>query len=234
MKKLWIISAFITASLLALSGCSLKPIDAQNNVRRAKIAFNNGDYASAENYLTRVIEYDFSYSDGHYWMGRCYEIKADLKEAVYEYSLAVKFNPASADAQQAYILGLNKLGRKAEAAEAAALFIKHRRPEETDYLNIGQSFLDANMEEPGVLVLEEGALKNPQDASCLVALADYFFSKNNDQKGKDSLVRAFKADPLFPGLARRLGVLGMKVDIPEPTLFSKPPAHERKVENTEK
>ncbi|MCK5270840.1 MAG: tetratricopeptide repeat protein [Sedimentisphaerales bacterium] len=197
-------------------GCG---VEAVRLTQQAQIYCKYGEYDKARELLEKSIEADYENPASHYWMARCYDSLGDRAKALWEYELAVRFDPAMELAQMAYIKALYNNNQVAKSVDATVLFLKHKDAAARDFMRLAENFLEAGMEKHALHCYHAGARAEPNNAVPFLAVADYFFGKPDKDKGVEYLVKAFKVDPCYPGLARRLGEHNMRVSVPEPPLF---------------
>jgi len=205
--------------LFAIGGCTVNPINAVRLNRRAQVYFRHGHYDDAQKLLADSLDADFENSASHYWMGRCFQVKANLPKAIYEYQLAVRFDPAMELSQMALIRTLYLNNQPEESLEAAQVFLNHKVSPASDFLRLARSFSSAQMNQHTVLAYARARQIAPNSAEPSIAWADFYFAQGNQDNGLEKLIEAFMIDPHYPGLARRLGQHNQRVEIPDPVLF---------------
>ena len=202
-----VVSAFV------LSGCT---IDAVHLNRQAQSQIKQGNLDKASELLKRSHKADYYNSPSHYWLGYCYKAQGQMTRALWEYELAVRFDPSFDKAQLALIETLNQAGQKDKSLEKTSDYLKYKKDEPMSFFQrLGGSFLQNQMDDHAILTYQLASQCQPKNAVPLAALADYYFDRGAKEKGVEYLTRAFQADPIYPGLARRLGELGYKVEFPE-------------------
>ena len=209
------------AVLLTLSGC-VNTLDAVRLNRQAQVYFNHNDYDNAEQLLQRSLDVDFENPASHYWLGRCYQVKGDQAKAIRQYRLAARFAPSMELAQMALIMALQRTGQAEESLQATDEYLSHKEAPVADFLRLAGDFGAQDMPRHLVLASKAAAKAEPHNPQPLLFLADHYFEKNDTDQALGYLVKAFKVDPVYPGLARRLGEHGLRIDIPEPTFFPPP------------
>ena len=207
-----------------VSGCGMfSAVEATEFNQEAKVYINNNLYDEAIERLEKSLDIYFEHSSTHYWLAYCYEKKNNMSKALWEYELAVKYDPDMELAQKGYINALVNSGKLDEAIVAADNYFKRLNAPVREYIRIGKSYLDAGEEVFAARALEYAfhnsrpAAENTElkkDVKPLVILADYFRKKGDFEKERQYLMMAFQEDPVYEGIARRLGELGIKVNIP--------------------
>ena len=208
----------LAITLIVGAGCQSHLIEASRLNRQAQRHIDRNRYEDAQHLLRRSFTADYENPTSHYLMAKCYEHAGQVERALYEYRLAVRFCPACRDYQIALATTLERHGLSNEADEALSLFLKHRKARAQEFLEIAAGFDREGMARLQLLTLNHALETHPHDPQPLIALADYHFGNRNENVGVDLLVRAFKIDPTYPGLSRRLGEHGMRVEIPEPVV----------------
>lgn len=207
---------FLVWAVFTCGGCRIEGVQLN---QKAQYYMKHGRYDGAIGLLKKSLDVDYENSPSHYWLGRCYETKGEKGKALWEYELAVRFDPSMELAQMAYVKGLYRDGQKEKSVEAIKGFFKHKEAPSRYFVRLAEEFMAQQMEGHGIAAYQAAAKAEPGNPEPIIFLADYFFQKGDQDKGIDYLIRAFKLDPIYPGLAGRLGRLGLKVEIPQPKLF---------------
>ncbi len=213
--------------LLTSQGCG--PIDASAINQKAQIYINHQRYSAAEELLKQSLDANYENSASHYWLGYVYEKQSLIAKSLYEYGIAVKYEPNLDIAQRALIKGLHRNNQIDQSVEAARLMLKYRDKRADYFMNIGRDFISSQMETQAVLAYQAGAKAEPDNALPYLELADYFYQKPDNQTADEYLIKAFKAQPTYPGLARRLGKRGLKITMPEPPMITPPTELEKEI-----
>ena len=217
------LTRIITRTVLALAlllsvGCQAHLIEGARLNRQAQRYIERNRHADAEVLLRKSFTADYENPTSHYLMAQCYEHDGQVERALYEYRLAVRFCPACRDYQVALATALEQNGMSNDADEALSLFLKHRDARAPEFLDIAAGFECQGMSRLQRLTLDHALKAHTKDPQLLIALAEYHFSSGNESKGVDLLVEAFKSNPTYPGLSRKLGEHGIRVEIPQPVL----------------
>jgi len=216
--------AGVILALAVFTGCTMDSVTLN---RKAQVYIKHGQYAEAKTLLEKSVKIDYENSPSHYWLGQCNQALGYKENAVWEYGIAVRFDPTMELAQMAYIRGLHDLEQEDKSVEATEKFLTYKDAPTDYFMQLGKTFLDSNMPRQGVLAYLAAAKTSPGNAVPFITIADYFFEKGDNEKGAEYLTQGFKANPTHPGLAQRLGHMGLRVDIPQPKLFHKPSTLER-------
>ena len=212
----------LTLTVLLITGGCVNTLDAVRMNRQAQVYFNHNDYDNAEQLLQQSLDVDFENPASHYWLGRCYQVKGNQAKEIRQYRLAAQFAPSMELAQMALIMALHRTGQTEKSLQATEQFLAHKEAPATDFLRLAADFDAQDMPRHLVLASKAAANAEPHNPKPLLFLADYYFEKDDADQGLEYLVKAFKVDPVYPGLARRLGEHGLRVDIPQPTFFPPP------------
>lgn len=208
---------------MATAGCT-RAFEAVRLNQQAQVYIKHNRYETAKQLLRKSLEADFENPACHYWLGTCYEAEGDSERAINEYGLAVRFAPAMEIAQLSYITALHQSGQSDKSLDAASMFLENKDAATRDFLRLAQYFVDAEMPDHMLLACQAAAKDSPNDPGPWLFVADYYFEKNNKDRALRYLIKAFEADPIHPGLTRKLGEHGLRVDIPEPTYYPEPPS----------
>ncbi len=201
----------LTLAILASQGCML---DAVRLNRKAQIYIKHGQYDQATELLEKSLDVNFENSVSHYYLAKCYENKGDNETAMWEYELAVRFDPSYEPAQMAMIKGLYRAEKVEESLEATRLFLEHKDAMSSYFMRLENIFLEEQMERHAILAANIAIKAESANPLPFIAIAQYYYDNGNDKMGDDYLIKAFKVKPTWPGLARKLGRHGLKVEIP--------------------
>ena len=217
-------TVLLLLAMTFISGCGMfKAVEATDLNMEAKVYIKYAKYDQAIELLDKSLDLFFELSSTHYWMAYCYEQKNNMSKALWEYELAVKYDPDMELAQKGYINALVKSGKMDEAIIAADNYFKRLNAPVREYMRIGKNYLNAGEEIFAARALEYAFHKSKpaaentdlkKDVRPLLVLADYFKDKGDFEKERQYLMMAFQEDPTYNGIARRLGELGVKVNMP--------------------
>ena len=222
--------ALVFALVLASAGCrSTSPLEAVRLNQEAQILLDHGQIYAAHHRLDASLDADYENPASHYWLARVYEMENNPEKAEYHYRLAIRFAPAMDAAHLALIRLLHNEGKLDPSVQAARFFLENKTVRAADIIQLGKNFADEGMNHQAVLAFERAAELEPDNPQPYLALADYYLRHDDKQKAVSALTSAFILDPYYPGLARQLGDLGQRVDIPEPELFKPTPEIQREM-----
>ncbi|MBN2065052.1 MAG: tetratricopeptide repeat protein [Sedimentisphaerales bacterium] len=223
MKKALVV--IVLALTVFIAGC--RSMEAIELNQKAKIYIKHGQYEQAAEVLNQSLDKYASHASTHYWLGYCYEKMENLTKATWEYELAVKYDPTLEMAQIGYIRALVRSRQEEEAVKVADAYFRRLNVPTSEYIRIGQKYLEAEEEIFAAKCLEY-AFRNSgstvpnspikKDVRPLMVLADYYAATKNQEKERQYLMMIFEEDPSYDNVARRLGELGIKVNIPQPVL----------------
>ena len=216
----------VILALVVLTGCTINSVTLN---RQAQVYIKHGRYAEAESLLKESVKVNYENSPSHYWLGHCYQAQGDQKNALWEYGIAVRFDPALEIAQMALIQGLHNDGQVEKSVRATETFLKYKVAEPRYFMRLGKTFMDQQMPQQAIQAYLAAAKADPHSAAPFITIADYFFAKGDNDKGIEYLTKGFKVNPVHPGLAKRLGQLGLRVNIPQPPLFQPPSKLDREL-----
>lgn len=225
-----LIFVLLATALVGLIGCgATNPIDAVNLNRQAQVYIKYARYDQARELLQSSLDADFENPASHYWLGHCYEVSGETDKAIEEYELAVRFGPTMEKAHIALISLLHTAGLLDQSIQATKVYLRHKGPPACNLTITALEFADKGMDHQAILTYQRAQEVEPKNPVPSIKLAEYYFDRDQQEKGIDGLVAAFMIDPLYPGLARRLGEHGRRVDIPEPPMLPQPTPLQREL-----
>ncbi len=208
-----IVALVLITGIIVMAGCQGNPITLN---RQAEQYIKQNKFSKAQAVLQQSLKADFERAETHYWLGYCYEQQRLLDQAIYEYGLAISFDPTLTDAQVALARAYYMNGKENKSLSITRTFLRDKVGTTDDFINIARTFLKYNMDQQALMALDKATqVDTYNNAKALVLLGDYYLAHGNRQKGLDYLVQAFKKNPLYPGLAKRLGRYGLRVGIPQ-------------------
>ena len=205
------------------SGCgTFKSLESTDYNQKAKIYIKYAKYDQAIELLEKSLDIYFEHSSTHYWLAFCHENMNNMSKALWEYELAVKYDPNMELAQKGYINALAKSGKMDEAIVAADNYFKRLNAPVREYIRIGKNYLAEGEEIFATYALEYAFHKSKpaaentslkKDVKPLVILANYYKIKGDFEKERQYLMMAAQEDETYEGVAKRLGELGVKINI---------------------
>ena len=89
------------------------------------------------------------------------------------------------------------------------------------------------MDRQAVLAFERAQQLEPQNPHPSLELAEFYFQKDDEENGVKCLIDAFMIDPYYPGLAKKIGTYGQRIEMPEVPSFPTPSPAERELRRLE-
>lgn len=233
MSLIRVVSAvLILAMVLVIPGCFT--VDAVSMNRQAQVYMKYGQYEKARDLLERSLEYNFENAASHYWLAVCYENLGGMEarqKAAWNYQQAVSFDPTLEVAQIGYMKALYRNGQEEKSLEATRNYMQVKEVEAArEYIPLIQGLLEEDMVENAIIVVEKASEMDPQNARPYLAMANYYKSQQDKDSEVHYLIKAFKADPYDPMIARRLGQYNQKITIPQPEMFRQPTDIDRELQ----
>ncbi|MFC1783948.1 tetratricopeptide repeat protein, partial [Planctomycetota bacterium] len=218
MKALLSISGVVLlAAGMFLGGCSSTyTVKAAQLTREGRIYFQYQEYDQALKVLKESADIDFENSATHYWLGQTYQKKANPHSAIEEYRLAIRFSPALEVAQAALITTLHQVGNLDESIAATRSFLKYKAGRAGDLVLLGKNFAQNGLEHQATMTFQRAQELEPDNPVPSIALADFYLAQGDTEKERENIMVAVAIGPYYPGLARRAGQLGIKVEAPRP------------------
>jgi tetratricopeptide (TPR) repeat protein len=211
----------ILLALTLMGGCALRSVRMN---QKAQVYIQFGEYEKARNILIDSFKINHENPASHYWLGHCYEQTGQMEKAIYEYGLAVRFDPAMHLAQVSYIKALYRANQIDQAYIATQKYLEHKEVPVRDTIGLAEDFVSEDMFDLARMCYTQAQKNEPDNARPSVEIADFYFAQGQQHSAIEYLKQAFRIDPLYPGLARQLGSHGHRVDIPQPRIHPLPPS----------
>lgn len=163
-----------------------------------------GDYADADKWLTKMLEWAPNDSDGWYNLGRTKYNENRFAEAISAFKQCLKIDPKNVKAGDNLGLSFAGMGRNEEAASAYQQAIawqeqslaKNPRP----YIDFGSLLIDENRPQDAVAVLLRAIEIDPRDSKTHELLGKAYTRLEEFSKAQAELEKAVELSPQTPNL----------------------------------
>ena len=206
MKIKTIIISFAVLVYIAFgSGCTVEPKEGADPIKEI----------NKNRLLTQVGE-NYQNADAHYKLGKIYASDKELDKALYEYDLALSFDPAHWPAQAAKLKALVSKGENEKADVAAEMYTNQTVGNIEGSLTLSKALEDEGLDKYVVRSYKSGIVKFPNSAELNRGLGMFYLKKDNKDNARIYLTRSFELDPTQTDVANELGKMGVKVERPQP------------------
>lgn len=168
--------------------------------------------------LLTQIGQNYRDADAHYRLGKIYASDKELDEAIYEYDLALSFDPAHWQAQAAKLKALINSSQSAKADVAAEMYINQTVGNIQGSLTLSKALEDEGLDEYVVRSYKSGITRFPDSAELNRGLGMFYLKNNNKEGARQYLTKSFELDPTQTDVANKLGKIGVEVERPESKL----------------
>lgn len=163
-----------------------------------------GDYSDADKWLTKMLEWAPTDSDGWYNLGRTKYNENRFAEAISAFQQCLRFDPKNVKAEDNLGLSFAGLGRNEEAAAAYQQAItwqdesltKNPRP----YMDLGSLLIDENRSKDAVNLLLRAIEIDPRDSKAHELLGKAYTRLEEFPKAQGELEKAIELSPRTPNL----------------------------------
>jgi len=163
-----------------------------------------GDYADADKWLTKMLEWTPNDSDGWYNLGRTKYNENRFAEAISAFQQCLKLDPRNAKAQDNLGLSFAGMGRNEEAGAAyqeaiawqAQSLAKNPRP----YIDLGSLLIDENRSKDAVRFLLQAIEIDAGDSKTHELLGKAYTRLEEFPKAQGELEKAVELSPESPNL----------------------------------
>jgi Flp pilus assembly protein TadD len=163
-----------------------------------------GDYADADKWLTKMLEWAPNDSDGWYNLGRTKYNENRFAEAISAFQQCMKLDPKNIKAQDNLGLSFAGMGRNEEAASAYERAIswqehslaKNPRP----YMDLGSLLIDESRPKEAVTFLLQAIEIDPRDSKTHELLGKAYTRLEEFPKAQGELEKAVELSPQTPNL----------------------------------
>jgi Flp pilus assembly protein TadD len=163
-----------------------------------------GDYSDADKWLTKMLEWAPSDSDGWYNLGRTKYNENRFAEAISAFQQCLKLDPRNVNAEDNLGLSFAGMGRNEEAGAAYQQAIawqeqslaKNPRP----YIDLGSLLIDENRQKEAVTFLLQAIEIDPHEAKTHELLGKAYTRLEEFPKAQVELEKAVELSPETPNL----------------------------------
>ena len=173
-----------------------------------------GDYANADHWLTRALEWNPKDSEGWYYLGRTKYNENRFEEALAAFKECLKLDPKNVKAEDNLGLSHQALGHTAEALtafrNAIAWQVQLPNKNSGPFINMGIFLLEQNKVEEAVTYLSEAVQISPEEPRAHEQLGKAYSRQNDLERAQVELEKAVSLTPDNAALHFMLGQLYRK------------------------
>ena len=162
------------------------------------------DYPEADKWLTRMLEWAPSDSEGWYYLGRTKYNENRFAEAINAFQRCLKLDPQNVKAEDNLGLSLAGLGRNEEAAAAYDQAIAWQAESLTKnpgpYVDLGSLLIDENRPQEAVTLLRRAIEIAPRESRAHELLGKAYTRVEDFPKAQAELEKAIELSPQAPNL----------------------------------
>ena len=163
-----------------------------------------GDYPDADKWLTKMLEWVQSDSEGWYYLGRTKYNENRFAEAITAFQQCLKLDPQNVKAEDNLGLSLAGLGRNGEAAAAYNQAIAWQAESLTKnpgpYIDLGSLLIDENRPQDAVTLLLRAIEIAPRESRAHEFLGKAYTRVEDFPKAQAELEKAIELSPQAPNL----------------------------------
>jgi Flp pilus assembly protein TadD len=178
-----------------------------------------GDYPDADKWLTRMLEWTPSDSEGWYYLGRTKYNENRFDEAVHAFQQCLKLEPQNVKAEDNLGLAYAGLNRVNDAVAAYHSAIEWQKDAPTKnpgpFIDLADLLLDQNRSKEAIPYLSEAIQIAPQDSTAHELLGKAYARLDEFPQARAELEKAAELAPQNPNLPCILGPMYRKQGLPE-------------------
>lgn len=163
-----------------------------------------GDYPDADKWLTKMVEWVPSDSEGWYYLGRTKYNENRFAEAITAFQQCLKLDPQNVKAEDNLGLSLAGLGRNGEAAAAYNQAITWQAESLTKnpgpYIDMGSLLIDENRPQDAVTLLLRAIEIAPRELRAHELLGKAYTRVEDFPQAQAELEKAIELSPQAPNL----------------------------------
>lgn len=164
--------------------------------------------------LEKRVEKKWNDASAHYELGKLYQGEGQWRKAEREFSVALGQNPVHWESAAAVVRTRFAAGDEQESGVLAESYIKQSSYSASASLLLGKAFQREGFDSYALTSYEQALRIAPDSAELNKWVGYYYLHKNNEMRAMDYLRRSFEINPRQGDVARALGKLGVKVELP--------------------
>ena len=153
-------------------------------------------------------------ANAHYELGKIYMTDGMWSQAENEFNIAMGYDPVHWDSAAALVRTLIESDKKTKAKILAENYIKRGRYSASASLLLGKAFQKEHFDEYAITCFEQALRIAPDSAGLNKEVGFYYLSKKDEVRAVSYLKHSFEIDPRQSDVARALGKLGVRVELP--------------------
>jgi tetratricopeptide (TPR) repeat protein len=164
--------------------------------------------------LEKRVEKKWNDANAHYELGKIYQGESQWRKAEREFSVALGQNPVHWESAAAVVRTRLAAGEKKESEILAESYIRQSSYSASASLLLGKAFQREDFDDYALTCYEQALRIAPDSAELNKWVGYYYLHKENEVRAMDYLRRSFEINPRQGDVARALGKLGVKVELP--------------------
>ena len=206
-RKLQFISLTFLICTLLFAGCESRRAKELKEIERTP-----AEQEKAQ--LLKQLDRKFEDPDGHYELGKLYQVDGLWAQAEHEYTIVLGFDPVHRRAQAARVKVLLSSGDTAGSEFSANFYMNQASTSAVGSLRLAMAFQKELMDDYALACYRQALRLAPNSAKINRQIGYYYLSKANQAMAQEYLSRSFQLNPRQPEVAGELGRLGIPVRIP--------------------
>ncbi len=163
--------------------------------------------------LQQQLEKKFNDPHIHYELGKIYQSEGLWDKALFEFKIALSYDPVNWSSATATVKVLYQDGRKSEAVAKTELYSAAANYSASSLLLLGRAFQREMLDDEALVCFHKALKIAPNSAELNKQIGYYYRDKNDLIRGEQYLRRSFEIDP-SPEVSGALGKLGIPVELP--------------------
>lgn len=164
--------------------------------------------------LEKRVEKKWNDAKSHYKLGKLYQDEGKWRKAEREFLVALGQNPVHWESAAAVVRTRFATGEEQESRVLAESYIKQSSYSGASSALLGKAFQREGFDSYALTSYEQALRIAPDSAELNKWVGYYYLHKNNEVRAMDYLRRSFEINPRQGEVARALGKLGVKVELP--------------------
>lgn len=206
MAKVLQILVFTVLSLVFISGCGGQKKD-KDVIVPAAAELKKED-------LEKRVARKWNDANAHYELGKLYQEEGQWRKAEREFLAALGQNPVHWESAAAAVRTRFAAGDEKDSGILAENYIKQSSYSASASLLLGKAFQREGFDSYALTCYEQALRIAPDSAELNKCVGYYYLHKNDEVRGVSYLRRSFDINPRQGDVARALGKLGWKVELP--------------------
>jgi len=163
------------------------------------------------------IDRNYADADAQSMLGDLYLKKGKFEDAIYQYKVALSYDPVHFSAQTGMVKTHKEMGKTSQAQTTAELYINEVYNSAEKLLELGRAFEKRKLDNYTLQCYKRAMRLDPESPEVFKRLGFFYLKKANKALAEEYLRKSFNLDPYQSDVNYQLGQLDVEIGMGEKT-----------------